>query len=306
MYKLEKDSYSTYKEFFFAGIDESGENQLFDAFLYFSYVQEIRKKYIEEQPKSIIYMPDTRSLPIDNRPKYSREERAKQSRQWKKQFAFVSEKPTGEEILEETIQRAKKIALQYDRFITLNNKNKVIANYNKTKSGEREKELEERLRGVARAKIEDGSIQIDEYDIKLSKGWMERYIHFPEYSIKEYPKDYIIRNWTEEVYDILKFLEKSEQYDPKGYYDIWLRTRIKRFETEIERSNKKIKGLREKDAWKNEEEIRSLEKIISENEEEIKLLKPIADKVKELRRKEDTIGVKNENPIIREFDVREI
>ena len=32
MYKLEKDSYSTYKEFFFAGIDESGENQLFDAF----------------------------------------------------------------------------------------------------------------------------------------------------------------------------------------------------------------------------------------------------------------------------------
>ena len=37
MYKLDKNTYDTYKEFFFSGIDENGDNQLFEAFLYFSY-----------------------------------------------------------------------------------------------------------------------------------------------------------------------------------------------------------------------------------------------------------------------------
>lgn len=306
MYKLDKDSYGTYKEFFFAGIDESGEKQLFEAFLYFSYIKEIREKYLEKESKTIIYMPDMRGLPIDNRPKYSREEIIEQKRKLEKQIALVAGKPTGEEMLEETIQKSKKIALQYDRFVTLNGRKKRTANYDKSKRNEREEELEERLREVARAKIEDGSIQIKDNDIDISNEWMKKYIHFPEYSIKEDPQDYIIRNWTEEVYDILKFLEKSEQCDPKGYYDIWLRTRIKRFETEMKSNSEKIKELREEDEWKNAEEIKNLEKAISEDEEELKVLKPISDKVRTLRIKEDTVGIKNENPIIREFDTREI
>lgn len=301
MYKLDKNTYGTYKEFFFSGIDESGDRQLFESFVYFSYMKEIRNKYKEED-KSIMYMPDTRSMPIDNRHKYSREEVIEQKRQWKKQFALNQKKATGKEILEETIQRAKNIALQYHRFVKLNDRRDVLENYNKNKRAEDEEQLEKRIRKVVEDKKHDGSIQIDDNNVTISRQWMKHFIHYPEYSIPE-AQGFIIRNWTEEVYDILCYLEKAEQSEPKGYYDLWLRTRVERFKNEIVKDTARIEELK-KNSWGSLEEIKVLERSIIENKEEIEKITPILNKVKVLREKENTVGVKSENPIIKEMDIR--
>ena len=181
-------------------------------------------------------------------------------KEWKKQYAIANQIPTGEQILEETIKRAKEIGIQYYRFVTLNNKSKLLANYNKAQRKEQEKEIEQRLRKVVQKKLQDGSIMIKDDDISISHEWLRNFAHYPEYSVNRYDQDYIIRNWTEEVYDILKYLEKTECSNKKEYYDIWLKTRIKRLENSDKISNK--------------EEIGKLRLII-------KKLKIIKDKQKE-------------------------
>lgn len=301
MYKLNKDTYGTYKEFFFSGIDESGDKQLFESFIYFSYMNEIRDKH-EEEIRSIIYLPDTSCMPIDYRPKYSKEEVIERRKQWRKQYALTHNKATGEEILEETIQRAKKLALQYHRFVTLNGQTEVLANYNKNMRIKDEEQLEKRLREIAENKIAEGSIQIEDYNIKISKYWVRNYMHYPEYSIPE-AQGFIMRNWTEEVYEILSYLEKAEQADSKGYYDLWLRTRIERFKCEIEKAKNALQESQENNS-QNCEEIQLLKKSISESEKEIERIIPIWNKVRALRLKENSIGKENENLIIKEMDIR--
>ncbi len=259
MYKLDKNVYDTYKEFFFFGIDEHGENQLYEALIFLTYFNEIRKKYIPKN-KSIIYLKDKDDELKKNKNEYAKEEIIRMKKEWKKQYAIANQIPTGEQILEETIKRAKEIGIQYYRFVTLNNKSKLLANYNKAQRKEQEKEIEQRLRKVVQKKLQDGSIMIKDDDISISHEWLRNFAHYPEYSVNRYDQDYIIRNWTEEVYDILRYLEKTECSNKKEYYDIWLKTRIKRLENSDKISNK--------------EEIGKLRLII-------KKLKIIKDKQKE-------------------------
>lgn len=61
-----------------------------------------------------------------------------------------------------------------------------------------------------------------------------RYAHFPEYSLEDNLQPYIIRHWTEDIYDILKYLQKLEQNDKVEYYRVWLDTRIQRLKNRIE------------------------------------------------------------------------
>ena len=55
-----------------------------------------------------------------------------------------------------------------------------------------------------------------------------RYAHFPEGANPDNVQPYIIRHWTENVYDILSYLNNLEKSDKIEYYRIWLHTRIER------------------------------------------------------------------------------
>ena len=48
MYKLDKETYKTYKDFFFYGIDESGKKQVLDSILFFTYYKNIFKNEKEQ------------------------------------------------------------------------------------------------------------------------------------------------------------------------------------------------------------------------------------------------------------------
>ena len=73
-----------------------------------------------------------------------------------------------------------------------------------------------------------------------------RYAHFPEYSLEDDMQPYIIRHWTENVYDILKYLQTLEQNDKIEYYKIWLNTRIQRLKNRIEfQSEEKKKEIKQ-------------------------------------------------------------
>ncbi len=229
MYKFNKDSYATYKEFFFYGIDRKGEKELGDALIFFPYMHEVKTRGNKSSQVTI----------------------------------------SGEEQLEATIKRAKELALQYYRFVTLNGQRDIPLNYDKSKKDQIEEKIKKRLELVVADKQREGSLQIKSDGIHFSRDWFRRYSHFPEYSIPE-ADGFIMRNWTEEMYDILTFLENTEKCDPKGYYDLWLRTRIKRIETDNE--NIKFQADRRDEMIQNEKQIRCL--------------KAIAEKVRRARMKE--------------------
>ena len=123
MYKLDKNTYETYKEFFFFGIDSNGEKELYEAIIFFTYFYEIRNQYLNQEV-------------------------TKKKNSWKEQYEIKNKILTGQEILEKTIQRAKEIAIQYYRFIVLNNTPKIIINYNKSKRKEQEDDIEKALRKI--------------------------------------------------------------------------------------------------------------------------------------------------------------
>lgn len=60
-----------------------------------------------------------------------------------------------------------------------------------------------------------------------------RYAHFPEYSMDDNPQPYILRHWTEDIYDILNYLRKLESTDKVEYYRVWINTRIQRLKNRI-------------------------------------------------------------------------
>ncbi len=205
MYKLDKKTYDTYKEFFFFGIDDNGKRQFMDALLYFTYYKEIFNKSILDEDKKL-----------------------------------------EEGIKERLIKKAAIIYLQYYKFIEMNNSVEKNRNYFKEKKVQINEMAEMQIREILNRKVQNGEIKIKKDEITFSRDYMKKYLHYPEFSIPQDPQEYIIRNWTEEVYDILKYLEEAEKNNPKGYYDIWLRTRIKRLE---------------KNQYKNQDEILKLKQL---------------------------------------------
>ena len=110
----------------------------------------------------------------------------------------------------------------------------------------------------------ENKLKIKENRISYSIRERFRYAHFPEYSLEDDLQPYIIRHWTENIYDILKYLQTLEQNDKVEYYRLWLDTRIQRlknrmgFQTEekkkeieqeiqaLEETEKKIEAIQEK------------------------------------------------------------
>ena len=146
-----------------------------------------------------------------------------------------------------------------DRIV--NNKTKELINYGQTVGDEERRKIYEeeskRYFGENKLKIKENRIS---YSIRVRF----RYAHFPEYSLEDDLQPYIIRHWTENIYDILKYLQTLEQNDKVEYYRLWLDTRIQRlknrmgFQTEekkkeieqeiqaLEETEKKIGAIQEK------------------------------------------------------------
>ena len=75
---------------------------------------------------------------------------------------------------------------------------------------------------------EQKKIEIEDNKIIYSARERERYAHFPEGANPDNVQPYIVRHWTENVYDILSYLSDLENQDKIKYYRIWLHTRIER------------------------------------------------------------------------------
>ena len=76
--------------------------------------------------------------------------------------------------------------------------------------------------------LDTKKIKIEENRILYSERERLRYAHFPEGANPDNVQPYIIRHWTENVYDILSYLNNLEKLDKMKYYRIWLHTRIAR------------------------------------------------------------------------------
>jgi len=239
MYKLEKNTYETYNEFFGYGINEQGEQELLEAIIFFSYMK-MEEKYSKSEQKEI---------------------------------------PTGEGMLTEAMQRATELMLQYHRFVRMHGHN-VIIDYDKRKTEQIKEGLAKELEILKNRKLQEGSMQIKDNWVDFSKQWIKRYAQYPEYSLFE-EQDFIMRNWTQEVIDILCYLEEAEKEDRKGYYDLWLRTGIERAKNAIEKDEGTMKWVKWIEC--NEEEIHYLQKRIEENKKRLRVLEPIAKKVRNIR-----------------------
>lgn len=120
-------------------------------------------------------------------------------------------------------------------------------------------------------------IRIEDNRILYSAREKLRYAHFPEGSNPDNVQPYIIRHWTENVYDILSYLNNLEKSDKMKYYRIWLHTRIARLKNrghiddavreEIElltKQGEKVKTLQKR----KEERKKKMEEIHKANQEE--------------------------------------
>ena len=76
--------------------------------------------------------------------------------------------------------------------------------------------------------LDTKKIKIEENRILYSERERLRYAHFPEDANPDNVQPYIIRHWTENVYDILSYLNNLEKLDKMKYYRIWIHTRIAR------------------------------------------------------------------------------
>lgn len=120
-------------------------------------------------------------------------------------------------------------------------------------------------------------IRIEGNRVFYSARERSRYAHFPEGSNPDNVQPYIIRHWTENVYDILNYLNNLEKSDKMKYYRIWLHTRIARLKNrghiddsvreEIElltKQGENVKALQKR----KEERKKKMEEIHKANQEE--------------------------------------
>ena len=125
--------------------------------------------------------------------------------------------------------------------------------------------------------LDTKKIKIEENRILYSERERLRYAHFPEGANPDNVQPYIIRHWTENVYDILSYLNNLEKLDKMKYYRIWLHTRIARLKNrghiddrvrkEIElltEQGEKIKELKKR----REERKKKMDEIRKANQEE--------------------------------------
>lgn len=283
-----------YKKYFFDGIENREE--LLEGILYFSYFNDVFKKNIEIQRETNdekiltgkeekemlvqrateVYKQFHRFIELNDMPNIYNYKRAENLEEIEQKIRAKIEELlktpeyfTEEQIQEEIEQEVKQKSKSY----YYNNRkcwvNVIDENLAKTIERQTRKKLAETK---VLSEKEDG--------LSYSIRQRFRFAHYPEGTSRygdetseEYNK--IEKHWTEDVYDILIFLEEAEKNDNQGYIDLWLRTRLSRATT-CEPQNR-IKGIekeeisRLKHACKRLREIRVQENKIGHEELEIDL-----------------------------------
>lgn len=113
-------------------------------------------------------------------------------------------------------------------------------------------------------------IKIEGNRVFYSAREKSRYAHFPEGANPDNVQPYIIRHWTENVYDILNYLNNLEKLDKIKYYRIWIHTRIERLKNRgyIDDSvRKEIEALEEQ-----KEKVKELQTRKRERKEKIEAI----------------------------------
>lgn len=113
-------------------------------------------------------------------------------------------------------------------------------------------------------------IRIEGNRVFYSARERSRYAHFPEGANPDNVQPYIIRHWTENVYDILNYLNNLEKLDKIKYYRIWIHTRIERLKNRgyIDDSvRKEIEALEEQ-----KEKVKELQTRKRERKEKIEAI----------------------------------
>ena len=251
MYKFNEEAF---KRYFFHG--DSNPNGTIDGILYFVYVNEMH--YIQKMNKINKKTIET------------------------------------EDEIKEFSKEAANIFKQYHRFVELNNIPGVYNFYRKEREGQ-EKGKEDILQKRMKEKIEKTFLpyfkeklreyaHFPEHSVKLAEKDSHRFARYSPYDGNKWWKDeqykpymdneekiendyegqkyipHILRHWTEDVYDILKFLKQLEQDDNNAYIDLWLRTRLNRAK------NGTIEGIQEKEIKRLEHACEKIRKIRLEEE----------------------------------------
>lgn len=146
----------------------------------------------------------------------------------------------------------------------VNNKVKELIRYGENiEDNERRKIHEEERKKY----FKETKLKVKENGIFYSTREKFRYAHFPEYSLEDDLQPYIIRHWTENIYDILKYLQTLEQNDKIEYYRLWLDTRIQRLKNRMEFQEEEKKKEIEQEIQALEDTEKKIEKIQEKRKE---------------------------------------
>lgn len=150
--------------------------------------------------------------------------------------------------IDRAIEKAREEEKKNNRELTEDQINKIMAKRIEEIIASIKKPTEKSRADIAekiRAKLkETKKITFEEEEIHYSKRQRLRFAHFPEGSCVNEKgeiinKDYNVRHWTENLYDILKYLENLEHEDSISYYEMWLNTKLKRAENRKEDKDEK-------------------------------------------------------------------
>lgn len=247
-YQLDKNKY---KQYFFYGIDNKEE--AIEGIIYFTYFEDVFEKNLELQAKT-----NGEKLLTGKEELEHLIERSTQIYKQFYRFIELNEKPniynfykaTDEEIIRRKIEEKVEYLQQTRENISEYEINKNIEeNIKKLKTFYAGKEVPElqikKVKKETREELEKTKIlTVKENGLSYSLKQRIRFAHIPEGGLGSHQKE-IQYHWTEELYNILRFLEEAEQKDKKGYIDLWLRTRLSRATNCKEED--RIQGIEEKE-----------------------------------------------------------
>ena len=247
-YQFSKDKY---KQYFFSGI--RNKEEALEGIIYFTYLDDVSERNRELQSKT----QGEKSLTGEEELQYL----IKRSAQIYKQYYRFIElndrtnvynfyKKEDEEYIQKQIKEKIENLLQTRENISENEINKNIEKKIKElKMFYKGKEVPEpQIKKIERETRERAErtkvLEVRENGLSYSLRQRFRFAHIPEGALGPH-QTHIQYHWTEELYDILIFLEQAEQKDKKGYIDLWLRTRLSRATNCKEED--RIQGIEEKE-----------------------------------------------------------
>lgn len=311
-YRIYKDPEKVYDEYFCHGIE--GRDELLEGIIFFSHNSEIARIQKTNYNKAIrnkselertieraidIYLQFYRFVDLNDRDKvphyYHLENerdlrnniemqirnRLKQLENSNDDYMFISNQERSQNPQrydEDGNQRDNRIRRIKEEGAINDKINKAIKDEEKLRKRElNDYEKSQIAINIRNEYLDTKKIKIEENRILYSERERLRYAHFPEGANPDNVQPYIIRHWTENVYDILSYLNNLEKLDKMKYYRIWLHTRIARLKNrghiddtvreEIElltEQGEKIKELKKR----KEERKKKMGEIHKANQEE--------------------------------------